>query len=330
MTQKAHLFSSHPQKEPFMNKQLFLIHGRDFKPDEESLKGLWFGALKHGLKRDYSEDMVAQFNAAIPQFIYYGELSNKFLYKKEKKYEPDKDLKDRQRAIEKLMVYSKTDLHGNASKFFYNQLPGKNPVKEWLADMFATPLDWIGFSEHIISVVAPDMKEYWNFDRAFGSDLRCKLTGKLVDALSNGKDIMVIGHSLGSIIAYDVLWKFSHYCEYQDIKSRKISTFLTLGCPLGNETVKKNLKGANADGERRYPKNINHWINVAAEDDFISHDETLAENYREMTNHGLIEPIQDHRIYNLSLRKGKSNPHHGVGYLIHPIVIRSIAEWLTA
>ena len=33
-------------------------------------------------------------------------------------------------------------------------------------------------------------------------------------------------------------------------------------------------------------------------------------------------------IYNLAVRNGKSNPHHGTGYLIHPAVSRLVAEWL--
>ena len=103
---------------------------------------------------------------------------------------------------------------------------------------------------------------------------------------------------------------------------------VTLGSPLGNETVKKNLKGASAGGPRKYPKNIGHWINIAAEDDYISHDQTVANNYRKMTKWGLVSSITDHRIYNLAVRDGKSNPHHGVGYLVHPTVTRIVSDWL--
>lgn len=36
--------------------------------------------------------------------------------------------------------------------------------------------------------------------------------------------------------------------------------------------------------------------------------------------------IADRRIFNLAIRDGKSNPHHGAGYLIHPTVIEAIAD----
>ncbi len=43
---------------------------------------------------------------------------------------------------------------------------------------------------------------------------------------------------------------------------------------------------------------------------------------------GLIDSITDQRIYNLAVRDGTSNPHHGAGYLIHPYVAGLVAEWL--
>jgi hypothetical protein len=92
--------------------------------------------------------------------------------------------------------------------------------------------------------------------------------------------------------------------------------------------VKRHLKGARADGLRRYPHNIRRWVNVAAEDDYISHDSGVANDYRRMKKLKPAPKIIDRKIYNLAVRSGKSNPHHGCGYLIHPAVIRLVADWL--
>jgi hypothetical protein len=108
----------------------------------------------------------------------------------------------------------------------------------------------------------------------------------------------------------------------------KLARWITLGCPLGNPTVRKNLKGHRASGARRHPANIREWVNVAAVGDYVAHDRTVRGDYAGMLERGLIESIEDHRIYNLAVRHGKSNPHHGVGYLIHPTVIEAIADWL--
>ena len=199
---------------------------------------------------------------------------------------------------------------------------------EGLADMFAGPANFFGLSESIIERVAPDMGEYWR-SYQFGSQVRAVFTDAIIRALKKPGDICVIGHSLGTMIAYDVFWKLSHYGEYRDQPwNRKVSLWLTLGSPLADETVKDNLKGANHAPADRYPTNVVDWLNIAAEDDYISHDQKVAGDFKAMKKLGYVNSITDKRIYNLAVRGGKSNPHHGVGYLIHPTGADAIAAWL--
>lgn len=311
-----------------MKKHLFLVHGRSFKPDKAKLEPLWFDALKHGIGRDSSADVLDKFNSTEKTFVYFGNFSNDFLRQSGRKYDEAEDFKDRQATFENLKIYEKEDFLDEKGKKIYSGLEGKTSLKEAAADVFATPLDFLGLSERLIGRIAPDIKEYWNADSEFGKNLRSTLTAPLSTALRNDEDVLLMGHSLGSMLSYDVLWKFSHYGEYQDIASKKVSMMITLGSPLGNETVKKNLKGANAGPSRRYPTNIREWINIAAEDDYISHDQTLKNDYRKMERWRLVGSITDHRIYNLAIRDGDSNPHHGVGYLVHPTVSNIVSAWL--
>ena len=126
---------------------------------------------------------------------------------------------------------------------------------------------------------------------------------------------MLVSHSLGTMIAYDVLWKFSYYGEYSELRRtrNKLNKLVTLGSPLGNEAVRKNLKGSGTTGRRRFPNLINTWENFAAKDDYISQDEKLKVDCGEMLRRGMVSSIRDHHPYNLAIRHGKSNPHHGVG-----------------
>jgi hypothetical protein len=39
--------------------------------------------------------------------------------------------------------------------------------------------------------------------------------------------------------------------------------------------------------------------------------------------------VHDHKIFNLAVRYGKSNPHSSIGYYIHPRVSKILADWLT-
>ena len=64
------------------------------------------------------------------------------------------------------------------------------------------------------------------------------MTEPLAKALSQDDDILILSHSLGTVIAYDVLWKFSYCGEWQDIRNKKVSMLVTLGSPLGDEAVK--------------------------------------------------------------------------------------------
>jgi hypothetical protein len=74
--------------------------------------------------------------------------------------------------------------------------------------------------------------------------------------------------------------------------------------------------------------NISRWANVAAEDDYICYDQEIQNDYQKMCKWGMIDNISDKRIFNLAVRRGKSNPHHSTGYLIHPVVSKSVAGWL--
>ena len=92
--------------------------------------------------------------------------------------------------------------------------------------------------------------------------------------------------------------------------------------------MKRKLKGATISGPRCYPHNILKWVNVAAEDDYVSHDGVVANDYRDMKDWTPLRSLTDKRIFNLSVRDKKSNPHHESGYLLDPYVAGVVAKWL--
>ena len=141
--------------------------------------------------------------------------------------------------------------------------------------------------------------------------------------------VLLVSHGTGCIVAYDALWQLSNDAEYkQKFANRKVDLWLTLGAPLGDSTARKSLLGARHKGLERYPSNIVSWHNVSAEDDYMSHDNTLADDFNQMLEQKQVSFIRDYRIYNLAVRYGKSNPHSSVGYLIHPRTALIIADWL--
>lgn len=303
-------------------KRLFLIHGRNFKPKKAVLRGLWTEALRHGIGQDFGEKAAARFDEVEKTFVYYGELSNEFLEAQGREYDEAKDRAERRETLDDLKLvpregFTKSKYHDNSSLF--------RGFRELFLDALARPADLFGVADNLASMMAPDMAQYWNEETEFGSNVRASLTWPLRESLQNGDDVMLIGHSLGTLVAYDVLWKFCYTSEHEQVRDAKLTHFVSLGSPLGNPTVQERLKGGGLKGPRRFPVNVRKWSNVAAEDDYICHDETVADDFRRMDR----TKIGDHRIYNLAVKGGSAHQHHGAGYLVHPLVAGLVNGWMS-
>ena len=105
-----------------------------------------------------------------------------------------------------------------------------------------------------------DFRRYARNIDGIGEATRQLLIKPFVEASCAERPVLIIGHSMGSVIAYDALWQIS-----QDSSNPcKLDALLTLGTPLGQNLIRHRLIGASAEGPRRYPGNIHRWINVSA------------------------------------------------------------------
>ncbi len=307
-----------------MDETILLIHGRGFHPSEDVTRGLWLSALRHGIKRDHPQKL-AQFDAARKEFVYFGDVSNAFLAGTTNEDPPHLG-GDLQQSLKDLQQYGRSEF----TRKTYRKLPGRDFWKRELADTFAGTLFRLGLSEQVISSLLPEMAHYWNTDSAFGSDVRFPLIAPLRRAMLRGDRVMIVSHSLGSMIAYDTLWKFSHLGEYRpECCHKKVDRWITLGSPLADPTVRKHLKGARVDGPRRYPHNVSEWVNISARDDFVTYRPHVGPDFREMVSMQLTDSITDLEIENLAISGGQSDPHHALGYLIHPQTANAVAGWLS-
>jgi len=304
---------------------LLFVHGRDFKPSAEDFMDLSMAALTAGIERDCPE-FVEQFHDLNKRLAYYGDISDTFLSSQGLHYDEALDIGDRRNALIQLKAIRRRKNFGVNR---YDRLPGKNALGEFAADVFAPLLGRIGFSGKLIEKVGIDLGEYWNKKSDFAKDVRERVRSTICKALDEGSQILLISHGTGCIITYDVLWQLSHDAQLADqYQGRKIDLWLTIGSPLGDSMVQRRLLGVKHKGPEKYPWNIVSWHNMAAEDDFMSHDNTLADDYKPMLRHKQVSCIRDYRIYNMAIRYGKSNPHSSLGYLIHPKTVQIIADWL--
>lgn len=308
-------------------RTLIMIHGRGWKPDAGVLASLWQRALRRGLDRDFEEAGGAGLLDDVQcEFVYYGDLTNAILASGRETRDLLLDVEDREHALARLAGLRSAKKFRRAA---YEELPGKSSLKEFLADVSAPLLAGLRLTGRALHNRMPEVAAYLDGSGTLRSQLQQRLIDTLVPALSRGDDVLLFSHCLGSIAAYDVLWRLTHDPALpESARGHRVRTWITLGSPLADEFVKQSLAGAKEPQERRYPRTAINWYNVAAEDDFTCHDETMVNDFRYMLDKRLISEIRDYRIYNLAVRYARSNPHSAIGYLIHPRVTRLVADWL--
>jgi hypothetical protein len=304
-------------------RSILLIHGRDFKPAAEKYLEIAVTAMRLGLERDYP-DCAPLFDGMNKELAWYGDLNAEVLTAAGKTYDEDLDVGDRCNALNKLKEITPRKKFGIR---LYDQLPGKSALPEFFMDVGAAVAGAVGMRMPMIGRLAKDFAAYLD-DQAFAEEARRRLREKICQMMDRGDKIMLITHGTGSVIAYDVLWELSNdTATYPEYGEYKVDQWLTLGSPLGDSIVQKRLLGAGERDDNRFPSNVISWHNLAAEDDYSCHDNTLADDFKKMMVQKRVSAVHDYRIFNLAVRYGKSNPHSSVGYYIHPRLTKIIADW---
>lgn len=334
-----------------MPQRIVVIHGRSTKPAKRAHAKLLERSLLQGLNRVDSAKAAKVADGSIPvDYVYYGDVNNKILSQSSKKVREELTANDPDsvdpanapclpsvgysEAIDQLEQFE------DFNRREYRRVLKENDSKTWQDNLarFASTISALStatlLNEQVIKFATADLAAYL-MQRTIGSRIRERLHTPLKNALIGGEDVCLVAHSMGTMVAYDVLWKFSRMSEYKDVQKAEnpVSLFLTLGSPLGEAGVKANLYDAHErnypGGTYKYPKNIiSRWHNVAAYDDFISHDPSLKDDFRAMLKHKFLEEIKDHRIHNCWAFEGKANPHKFYGYLANPGTAGLIAEWM--
>jgi len=171
---------------------------------------------------------------------------------------------------------------------------------------------------------ATEMKRYFDNIDNIACDIRKLLKQKVRPLIEKNEPVLLIGHSLGSIIAYDTLWELS--C--QEGLHGKVD-FLTIGSPLGMHYVQRRLMGMKENGKKSYPKLIRHWINLSSEGDIIAIERNFNNSFNGMIKQGLVKSIEDHShgIFNYYRSDDGLNCHRSYGYMVNPAVGNIIADW---
>jgi hypothetical protein len=306
-------------------RSILIVHGGDFKPPAEVYMDEASTALRDAVQRDFP-DHVESFDTVGIELAYYGDLGNAYLRSKGRHYDEQLDIGDRRNALESLRKITQRKKFGLQ---YYDKLRGKSALPEAIADVASPLLGVLGLTTLLVSLVAKDFALYLRGNTDFTEQVRGRVRDKLIELLRRGDKVLLISHGTGCAVAYDVLWQLSHDERFRDeFSEAKVDVFVTMGSPISDNMVRRRLLGAGRRSTERFPTNIITWENLSAEDDYMCHDKTVADDLKAMMREHVISSINDYRVYNHSMRYGKSNPHCSLGYFIHPRTAKIIIDWI--
>lgn len=175
-----------------------------------------------------------------------------------------------------------------------------------------------------IKSMIQDTSRYFDNTGSIAGQIRAAVKEALRRAHEQSGALCIIGHSMGSVIAYETLWESTHV----DGRTIPVELFLTLGSPLGMNYVQKKLPGL-GDGSRRYPAGIHKWVNLSAVGDLVSVDQRVRDDFAPMVEQGRVSAIEDYYgdIYTAFRNDDGLNPHRSYGYLVHPRVGEVVGRW---
>jgi hypothetical protein len=291
-------------------KQIIYVPGKNPKPEVAQHRELLWRTIVEGVRRA-DRAVAGTLQDCIPQFHLVGW---NYLY-----YHRYKDITKDIPWIDALI-----NKHGPTEQ----DMRDAHSWNIWLSRFVLTLADHVPLLLRMlpeeVRSSANEIDRYFNNADGVGSKIRDLLKQTLRPMLEQQEDVLLIGHSLGAVIAYDTLWELSH----RDGVTGKVD-FLTLGSPMGMHYIQRRLLGMNGEGGKSYPGLIRHWINFSAEGDVAALNQHLNESFQPMLELGLVESIEDHchGIYNFFRNDAGLNCHRSYGYLVSPAVGSIIADW---
>ncbi len=301
------------------------VHGLMNKNKDEIISKWWEAAILEGLHKNCGIDININL-----KMLYWADILHKYPLHNDARYYFDE-------------LYNDEPYRNNLNQFFEpysNSL--HNKLKLAYQSIVRMTLDITQHYERLsfwtTHKVFRDLAYYYNkktfiLDRdGQKKNLRKILMGKLIQELKNHRDkkIMIIGHSMGAIICYDVLRNIRSF-----IPNIEIEQFITIGAPLSYAIVRKHqflsLKDGHHRSKLRTPSAVKSWFNFSDPTDLACYRTHLKPFYE--PNHSGIEVMDQlvnnqYKVYNKKLNKVIKNTHNPFGYLRCPEVSEKIRQYL--
>ena len=313
-----------------MSKIIVGIHGLANKPKRAELTSFWRDSIAEGLKKN-RKIKTPKFDL---RMVYWADLLNKQPQHNDPFFDFDKlfNTEPYTAGPAKLKTYREGYLDKIQSKAF--TFAGESV--DYLKQNFGMD----GLADWVIEKTLKDLAFYYDEKRKIGDRSKPKKKKAharkvLQDDLRNtlvplkGHEIMLIAHSMGTIISYDVL---------RDIGRKdpafEIAHFVTIGSPLGLPHVKAKIieertyAGAKHKRVRTPTIVTERWVNYADRRDPVAFDSHLRDDFGP---NKLGVQVEDDLIVNSYLSpSGNPNYHKSYGYLRTPELSKHIEKFLTS
>lgn len=278
-------------------KSVVYIHGIGSQIAPALLKREWdkllFGTDKGELTRmAYWADIQHPVPSAEMRSI-YGIFDSKFIemdWEYEDYPHSEEPIKYRELLLKKLQKLSGSNLNEIQGKYGTKLLPGfiRKPAFRWFANQFIK-----------------DTAAYF-FDEQKRDEMKARLKNLLMKEKS---PYMIIAHSQGTIIAYDVLSELMN----QDIR---VNSFITIGSPLGIAEIQDHISQP-----LKVPDSVDNWYNFTHKLDYVALDKTLREKF-------IPKDIIKDKTISFFEASFEFNPHAVKNYLLDDNVQKEIREKL--
>ena len=301
-----------------MSRIIIGIHGLGNKPEKKLLEKWWKQSITDGLKKIDKFKFEPKF-----EIVYWADILNDkplniLITDTENPYYLDEpytaaveNLEHEEHSIRKRFLGF---LEEQMDKIFLND--DLTPNFEFISEIIFKK-----YFKELNIYYADELEVSTNEYQSIKEIIRNRLTNTL--RKHKGKKILLIAHSMGSIIAYDV-------CNIT-AKDISINTLATVGSPLGIPIIIGKIAEELKESEPtltklRTPENITkRWVNFADVEDNVALNYNLADDFE--ANSALIK-VQDIVVENDYSVEERRNPHKSYGYLRTPEFANLVADFL--
>lgn len=292
--------------------KIIFIHGINQQSlDAQTFQAHWLKIFNLGLQKNHLALDVDQLNLAFP---FYGDILTQYQQKsalntqtmlpnwsffdKLPKFR-ERDSKTLKKAFEVPLLphYAQDQPYSLKNKFFlFSQLAKDRVLKEMVILLNHFP----NLHESLVQKFISEAYLYW-YDPSFKQQVH----ERIMSCFEPTEKHIVIAHSLGTVIAYNVLQELGQ--EYH------IDRFITLASPLPFNVVQRHLEHPVQRPETLF----GGWYNFFSQDDYL-------------TTFPMQPPLFDFTppVENQLITTFIDKPHEIIGYLQHPRVVRCILDQL--